>query len=405
MRPLLLVTTTFFPHAGVGSVRASNWARMMPGLGWKPTIACRWYGGTATRALLDEHVSPACDVVYLDGPWAGLTQAQRDEAAQRRGDRGVEIKHNGAVPRGALVTLAKRAVGRSAMARVAFVPDAAVAFWRSRVGRIGRVGQECGAEALVTSSPPHSVHVVGLDPRRAAIPWLADFRDPMVMDSRYGPFGAAAVRTRAYRAFEAACLEAADAVTLLNAMHARWMHRRFPLQRDRLRLLEPMCPEDLVAGRVVGEPTGGGRLGVRVVGSVGNEEAVRLALAVRSLVDREASPLDIELRFVGIPPATRDQIESTLADRVVFTGNLRHDEAKRQIVGADLLVTSLSPHRARSHGTSTKLYEFVAARRPVVHINPMAPDRHAMRGLVRAGALRILDRPADGELREALAAG
>lgn len=401
-----MVTTTFYPHAVVGSVRASNWSRMLPGLGWKPLVFCRWYGVAATRAMLDEKVHPACDVVYVDGPWAWMGQAERDRKSLSAVSAG---SPTGSGPRWKTwKRWGKRWVSTTALAKLALVPDVSVVFWRGVAARLRGAIEGARAEMMVTCSPPHSVHQVGFGVRD--VPWVLDFQDPHLMDVRYGPRGLAGlVTSEKHLAFKERCNGEASAMVHANALHDRWVRMRFPAARHKCHLLEPVCPEDLASGRVEPALTAGGRRSVRVVGFIGEEEAVSLARAVRELVDGapggragERSAADIEVRFVGKMPGTAERIRALLGDRVVFTGALVHDEAKRQIQGADLLVSYLSPYRSSYNGISSKLFEFVAARKPVIQINPTAPDRHLLR---RLRTIQVLEAPSTGDLSRAIEKG
>ena len=386
LQPLVLVTTTFYPHAVVGSVRAANWARMLPDLGWKPIVLSRWYGPTATRDLLDRNVHRDCDVIYVDGPWAWQSQHQRDAAILASG---VDPNRPAAAstappPRRSPLARAKAALGRLELTRPILVPAPSILFWRANAPRVRQIVAEAGATMLITCGPPHSVHTVGFEGRTT--PWVLDFQDPYLMDVRFRPQGASGLLTRRrHIEFKRRCIDGASALIQANAFHERWVRLRFPEARPKCRLLEPVCPRDILEGTLEPDLPPPGVRSIRVVGFIADEESLILAQAVRTLADRTGVPL--ELRFVGKPPATAGAIVGILGSRAVFTGPLVHEQAKRQILGADVLVSYLSAYRSTYHGISSKLYEFVAARKPIIHINPTAPDRHLLRQLPHVDVL------------------
>lgn len=342
--------------------------------------------------MLDANVHPACEVEYLDGPWAGLTQVQRD--ARFKG-AGAEPPAQGRTPGR---TRLKKHLGDLGLHRLALVPDASVAFWRGAAPRIRRVIERERAELLITGSPPHSIHMVGLG--GLGIPWVMDFQDPYLIDVRWRPTGLAAALTLGrHRQYERRCYAEGSVILHANAVHERWARLSFPGARRRCRLLPPFCPADIVLGMSTPDRAAGGRRSIRVVGFIGGEEAVLLAEAVCGLARRG---IDAELRLVGREPDTAGRVRAILGDRAVLTGRLVHEQAKRQILGADLLVSFLSPYRASYHGVSSKLYEFIAARKPIIHINPTVPDRHLLR---RMPTIRVLERPGREMLEEALLRG
>jgi len=60
-----------------------------------------------------------------------------------------------------------------------FIPDARVAWVKPSVGYLTRYIQENNINTVITTGPPHSLHLIGLRLKaQLDIKWLADFRDP-----------------------------------------------------------------------------------------------------------------------------------------------------------------------------------------------------------------------------------
>lgn len=62
-----------------------------------------------------------------------------------------------------------------------FIPDARI-FWAKKAAKTFlKLHLENKFDVLITSGPPHSIHLVGLNAKlKSTIPWIADFRDPWV---------------------------------------------------------------------------------------------------------------------------------------------------------------------------------------------------------------------------------
>ncbi len=60
-------------------------------------------------------------------------------------------------------------------------------------------------KVVLTTSPPHSIHDVGiwLSSQRPQLPWVADFRDPYLIDRRFGLRRLRRLRAGQHRRFEA----------------------------------------------------------------------------------------------------------------------------------------------------------------------------------------------------------
>lgn len=387
MRRILIITTNFFPYPAVGSVRVTNWARMLPDVGWRPVIACRDYGYRASRELLDREVHPDALVYQIDSSGARVEMPGT-------GDGVAPAKK----PAGAKHSLPARAKRAAALAVNKFVvPDGQRLFWSRAMPELRRIAAEVRPDVILSSSPPHSVHFAGMRlTAETGLPWIADYRDPHLLDERFQPAGLAKLAWPAHRAFERRVYERADAVLHAIPVQARWARMAYPSARGRIvelchaaptRAMETLSPDRSAPGT----------LSVRAVGTIGDQPALELARAVRALRDAGRA---VELRLVGSNPVTLPAIRETLGDALVVTGRLRHDLAQRQIAGADLLVSFLSPERAELALVSSKLFEFVSARTPIVHVNPSSPDRHLAHQL--PPTVRCLRRPSQTELVAAL---
>lgn len=163
-----------------------------------------------------------------------------------------------------------------------------------------------------------------------------------------------------------------------------------------MRLLPNGCPTELLQGELEPVDASPERVSVRVVGSAGDREVLILARAVLELVDEG---LDAELRVVGSPPGTATQIEKILGRRVEITGSVRHGEALREVVSADLLASLTSPERARTLALSSKLFEYAAVDCPKLLVNPTKSDRHFFSDWP---GLWLLDEPDVAELKTTL---
>src|SRR2546423_11478429 len=91
-----------------------------------------------------------------------------------------------------------------------FVPDLAVVGWLPfALPRVRALA--AGADAVITTSPPHSGHLVGLALRARGVAWVADFRDGWTFESDRPPWPLAAQR-KLDEGLERAVVRGADAL-------------------------------------------------------------------------------------------------------------------------------------------------------------------------------------------------
>lgn len=382
-RTLLLLATHFYPSMTVAAVRWSSLARALPGHGWRVVVLTRCYGSVAgDEGILDEF-GPDVRVRYIDHPADGQPAPTGTNAGA--GGR------NAGVRRSAFSSL------RVAAERLCFVPDPSVVFWRRARARLLDEALSARPDIVAVSAPPWGKvgAAMGLA-KRLGKPLVVDQRDPFLIDHRFGPYGLRSVHSRALAALSARIYRESSLVVHTIPIESRWARLRYPEARPRIRALTNAFPLKMTGGGIEPMRDPAGRRSVRVVGAMGAEEMVHLAQAVRALADKG---LDVSLMLVGRTPATADRIEGVLGDRVQIVGKVPHERALSAILGADVLVNYLDSDRRRSLLLSTKLFEYVAAGKPVLEINPTRSDRHFVR---RLPGVEVLSDPTLQELSSAI---
>lgn len=375
-RPVLLICPAFYPYPAVGAVRATHWARMLPSRGWTPHVATREPGRRLDPEAFAREVHPEV-VLHALG---AFQQSGAPPGASGAGSRAGRL--------------------RSAVAEPLLVPDAAIVFWRRAVPRLVKIARDIGAEAIISTAPPESIHAAGMAVHKATgIPWIADFRDPHILDERFMPSGIFTPIRALHARFDRRIYEQASAITHAINMHDRWARLRYPASRDRCIFLPHFCPPDLLDGSIAPALPPPGRRSIRAVGHLGDDQALALARAIRTLMERRGD--DLEFRHAGRPPGCAGELVELLGERMVIEGRVPHNRAQALVAGADVLIAALDPHRSTSILISSKLYEYIAARRPLLVINPSRPDRQLLRQIPSA---RVLATPAPEAITEALAA-
>lgn len=373
---ILIISAMFFPQPAVGAVRITQWCRYLPDFGWEPTVFCRYYGHRATPEMLREKVHPSVKVEYINPP--------RDDAE-------MVATHK---PRP--LPWWKSAIARSPLSQWP-VPDFAQTFWRGARDKVMAMVERLRPDAILTTSPPHGIHDLGLWlSQQVDIPWIADFRDPYLIDPRYRPRGLGQLRRSAHKDYERQIYERAALIVHAIPVQARWARRAYPSARARIVTLTNGCPTELADGSIKPLAGANGRRVICVVGAIARREASGLVKAVAELAQDGS---DLELRLVGNPPERAERLKAELGERLVVVGPVRHDQALRHIVSADVLICTLDAVRSRGLGLSSKLFEYLSVGKPVVVINPTASDQRFLRNFQ---GVSVLDSPGANELRVAL---
>lgn len=95
-----------------------------------------------------------------------------------------------------------------------FIPDPRKYWARPTIKFLKKYLQDNPVDAIITSGPPHSLHMIGLGLKKSGmdIPWIADFRDPMSHIDFMDTMGVKGSLLEKYKHIERDILQAADYV-------------------------------------------------------------------------------------------------------------------------------------------------------------------------------------------------
>ena len=363
MRRVLLVTYYFPPAGGVPGQRVLKFARYLPSFGYLPTVVTvkpehAAYGATdeSLLAQIPEEVE-----IVRTRSWDPLSTY-----ARLRGLKKAEVSS---------VSMATdpeknwmRGLDRWIRGNI-FLPDARAGWVPYAVGASRKLIRKVNYSAIITSGPPHSTHLVGKRLKaQTGIPWIADFRDPWtdyVLNSTYRQSNLAKwINTL----MEKSVLTSADAVLSVSEFIGRRLQEKAFLNKyetiengfDSDDFSFPHC-----------EQAGRDRFVLAYVGTYSGESHPQRLPPVVSALDTQ-----IEVRLVGSINASvvNDWEEAGLQDSLRLIPPVPHSEALKHMSEADLLLL-LIPKGLHNEGIVTgKLFEYLAAGRPVMAIGPPEGD-------------------------------
>ena len=373
----LLVLAYFYPPLGGGGVhRVLSFTRHLPEHGWRCTVVCAaaedyW----VTDPTLEREVHPGTEVIRVRGG-SGLSTwlALRGGASGER-------------PAGERPGLLF--AGLRSLSDWWLLPDS-YAGWAPRARRAAalRIARG-GVDAVLSSSPPDSVHLAALGLRRpAGLPWVADFRDPWIgLHFRRPP---TAWHRARHAALERAVLEGCDLALTASRLHAERIGERSGARPPRVvHLPNGFEPESERSDPAPAEGEGADRFRLVFTGTL-------------SLMPDTEVFLEALHELLARRPEARRRLRATLAgafdsgyrDRAValglsgivdFPGPVAHAAARRLQRGAELLLL-LKP-RGCPTMVPGKLYEYLDAGRPVVAL--LEPGDEAAELVRRAGGAVI----------------
>ena len=384
---ILIVAHNFPPLASGGVHRPVKFARYLRELGWEVDVLTvkdiRYHA--YDPSLLDELEGVA---VHRAGSLEPLRLSRllgwRPPPPPPRLESFADVERYGR--EGAGAPAPKAGLVYHTLARHLFVPDEQFGWVPFAAAKAFRLHRRRRYDVVLTTSPPESCHFVGLKLKTVArCPWVADFRD--LWSTHHLRRGLFFINKLLHRALEKWVLRAADgAVANTAAMARNFGEQGVPAGRT-LTLPNGFDPADF------GEPlakAGSGDFVVVHNGSFrGGRRALPLlegfALARESDADFAARA---KLYMLGINRA--DDVRAAaglgLAGAAFAVGYVRHADALRACLGADLLALAMAAEEGPAL-VPGKLYEYLGAGRPILAAVPPGEAREILASATRGAVV------------------
>lgn len=350
---VLMVCYHFPPMSPTGSLRVARFAKYLPAdIAVEVLTVANPPEETGNRALLAE--------------LAGRVTIHKAALPARFTQRWVESVFAG-VPLGGLLAKALRTL----LTFTLWIPDWQIR-WRKPAQHVGN--RLLGGEAfdlIFCSSPPHSVHLLGLDlKRRWDVPLVLDFRDPWTANpDRRWP-------TRLHHAYEqrleARVLAGADLVIANTPGNRERLLSDFAglLPEKVVVLPNGFDPARREAMRQAAPAASDGRRRVLYTGHLYDRgDAVIRALTALQRTDPDLSRR-VVFRFVGTMDAgvAARAAELQAAGLVETLSFVSAERVPEEIAAADALLYVVPP--AGGHWIPSKLYDYLLAEKPIIGVLP-----------------------------------
>lgn len=361
---ILFVAFAYPPFPAVGALRAMRIVERLTAAGHEVLVLTARLPGDETKVRVDT----AALVVRTVKPWLHPKAVYRALKKLRTGRSEVgpptRSTNSVALPAAASSGLA---AWKRRVVSLANVPDEHQGFVIPALATAICSGFK--PDAVYTTSPPQSSHVVGLGYRLLTrTPWIAELRDPWVKEerSRRPPHENSRAAEALDRVLERVCLGRADTVVTVTESTAESLRQR------------RIAPSRTVVVRngidtieaLPGQP-GTAPFTLLYTGGFAKARDPRpLLRAVSRLVRQKAlDPSDIRVEFVGSGRQYRGEDLAELADdlgigpSVRFLDRIPNREVLEKQKVADLLILLAQEQPAQ---VPNKLYEYLGAMRPIL---------------------------------------
>lgn len=364
-KKLLIVTYYWPPAGGPGVQRWLKFAKYLPQFGFKPII---YTPENPSYPLLDESLLkevPENLEIVRTKIWEPYQLAEKLNKSNKKFKAGQ-------------FDVGKNQSWKSKLSIWVrgnfFIPDARVFWVKPSVKFLEKYLQENSISAMVTSGPPHSMHLIGLELKKKNrdLKWIADFRDPWTEISYYKHLKLTKSSDKKHRFLESEVFKNADLTLATSFTDA---------ENFRKNGANAVCITNGFDESDSENPVKAHHSENFILSYIGVLEQLRnpeiLWKVLDDLVKKNKDFAEkFRLKFVGrVDDVILKNIEnSALKNNSQNLGYLSHDKAVLEMSDSDLLLITNFPDAASKGIIPGKIFEYLATGKQILSFGPQDAD-------------------------------
>ena len=372
---ILIITYYWPPSGGPGVQRWLKFVKYLPEFGWKPTI---FIPENPSYPIIDEtlekEVSKDLEIIKTK-IWEPYQIAEffgKDNKKFKAGQFDV----------------GKNQSWKSKLSIWVrgnfFIPDARVFWVKPSVEFLKKYLKENHFDAFVTTGPPHSLHLIGLELKKnfPNLKWIADFRDPWTEISYYKHLKLTKSSDKKHRNLEAQVFKTADITLATSFTDAENFRKKgansfcitngFDEDASTPLSMATQNPQTLKRSNPQTKFT---LSYIGVLEQLRNPEILWKVLG-ELIKENKNFKDDFELKFVGrIDDKILEKIEnSELKNSVKNLGYLSHSAANAEMRNSDLLLITNFPNETSKGIIPGKIFEYLQTGNQILSFGPKDGD-------------------------------
>ncbi|MBL4745121.1 MAG: glycosyltransferase [Flavobacteriaceae bacterium] len=264
-----------------------------------------------------------------------------------------------------------------------FIPDARKFWIQPSVKRLKTYVQEHHVDLLISTGPPHSVHLIAKALKEASkLPWIADFRDPWTDIDYFHQLPLTVASKKRHFQLEKAVVQTADAVLVVG----KTMQETYQKLNKNTHVIYngfDTTPE-FTAEAVLDL-----KFSLTHIGLMNNDRNHAILWEAISELCQESKEFenDFTLNLIGkIAPEVRTSIKAHgLEAQVTITNYVPHEQVLEFQKKSQVLLLSVNNVPSAKGILTGKIFEYLNAHRPIIALAPREGDLAAILRDCKAG--------------------
>ncbi|WCM42826.1 glycosyltransferase family 4 protein [Flavobacterium sp. CBA20B-1] len=252
-----------------------------------------------------------------------------------------------------------------------FIPDARVGWVKPSVNYLSNYIKKNAIDIIITTGPPHSMHLIGMElQKQLSVKWIADFRDPWTNIGYHKELKLSAKSAQKHKYLEKEVLTKADTVITTS----------YTTKKEFAEITSK--PIHVITNgydvETVEKPALDTKFTVSHIGSLLSKRNPKILWQALNeiLKENEQFKSDFQLQLIGkVSPEILDSLkEFNLQNHTKTIGYIPHSEALKYQRSAQVLLLIEIDSYETIGIIPGKLFEYMAAERPILAIGPEKSD-------------------------------
>ncbi|MBD3616865.1 MAG: glycosyltransferase [Gracilimonas sp.] len=257
-----------------------------------------------------------------------------------------------------------------------FIPDARIGWIPSTFLKAKKIIKEQNIDVVVTTGPPNSTHIIGTKLKKwyPGLKWVMDMRDPWSQIFYNETLPRTSLAQNIDKSLEKKALKAADEVIVVSQSMVKLQQSIY--EREYHVISNGFDHDDFPDHPKTNKEQ---KLTIKYIGSM-TEPAIpyNFFSALSALDPNLRSKISVHF-FGSYNQKVHDVIdEYNLSELVSFKGYVPHLQAKNEMSSADLLLLVIPRSKHNQLILTGKLFDYIAAQRPILYIGPEDGDAAAI---------------------------
>ncbi|CAD7812099.1 hypothetical protein CHRY9390_02464 [Chryseobacterium aquaeductus] len=378
-KKILIITYYWPPAGGPGVQRWLKFAKYLPEFGWKPII---FIPENPSYPLIDESLMkdvPKDLEIIKTKIWEPYQLAEKLNKSNKKFKAGQFDVGNNQSWKSKLSIWVRGNF---------FIPDARV-FWVSpSVKFLEQYLKINNIDVVVTSGPPHSMHLIGLNLKKKFpnLKWIADFRDPWTEISYYKHLKLTNKSDKKHRQLESEVFKNADITLATSYTDAENFRKNGANALCITNGFDESDSSNSQNLKTSNSPTKFTLSYIGVLEQLRNPENLWKVLDDLVKANREFAE-NFRLKFVGrIDDKILDSIEnSALNKHIENLGYLSHEKAVSEMANSSMLLITNFPNESSKGIIPGKIFEYLATEKQIISFGPNDADVSKILDETKAG--------------------